>query len=55
MPCRDGRLYVSSKSGVHAMPARSPLTAALRQRSRRAVRQVVCPLAVFLRLINWGQ
>ena len=37
------------------MPARSPLTAAARQRSRRPDRHVVCPLAVFLRVINWGQ
>jgi len=32
------------------MPARSPLTAAARQCSRRPARHVVCPLAV-----NWGQ
>ena len=43
------------------MPARSPLNAAARQRSRRPARHVVCPidifpLAVFLRLqVNWGQ
>jgi hypothetical protein len=29
------------------MPARSPLTAAARQRSRRPARHVVCPLANF--------
>jgi hypothetical protein len=29
------------------MPAQSPLTAALRQRSRRPDRHVVCPLANF--------
>ena len=44
------RVIGVSNQLIHAMPVRSPLTAALRQRSRRPARQVACPLAVFLQL-----
>jgi hypothetical protein len=36
------------------MSARSPLTAALRQRSRRPARHAVCPFEVFLRQHFFG-